>query len=302
MAITIGSERTERRASFDELFGFYRDSGFLYPAKLAALAPRLTEIEQTWRALLAAEPHLFRLCAKRAGDGRLLNAICAFTYAPGTWQAQHLVSLRRHEYTGTLQVLSALVRWLNDAGVQHTRLCFRPNNPGTNHLFGAITRTLPPHLAHASIVDYGVVRPGAERLPAAGAAVERLGRADAQAAIDFYRRILHPVELGSLQLEDLEQHCSDPASLPATTIASPATGRTSPDTALAAAPLAAARDSHDDAVLTLAPADRGLALEAGLIPPRPKQYAVITGTREQRASLRTIECFERYYRARMEGR
>jgi hypothetical protein len=37
----------QQRASFDEVFAFYRDSGFLYPAQLAALAPRMPALERT---------------------------------------------------------------------------------------------------------------------------------------------------------------------------------------------------------------------------------------------------------------
>ena len=82
----------KRAAEFDEIFDFYRDSGFLYPAKLAALAPRQSVIEQTWRRLLAADPVLFRFFANRAPDGALApgrpaarwaGSGCAFT---PTWR------------------------------------------------------------------------------------------------------------------------------------------------------------------------------------------------------------------------
>jgi hypothetical protein len=330
----------QQRASFDEVFAFYRDSGFLYPAKLAALAPRMPALERTWRRLLDDDADLFRLFANRAPDGELLNAICAFEYVPGTWQGQHLVSRRRHEYLGTLGVLSDLVRWFHDAGVRHARLSFRPNNPGTNRLFGGVAQRLPAHLADLSVVDYALVAPGAERLPRATVSVERLTRADAHVAVEFYERLLHPVELAALDLDDLELDGLG-ASFAAhglhrrrrVLVAGGASGvlgacivneaseginlsflenaiehlhvvpelsarrRRHVWQALAAAALDAAREQHEDAVATLDPGDRDLAIEAGLIPERPKQYAVLTVTRQGRGFLRSIECFDAYYDA-----
>src|SRR4051794_8539384 len=333
---------TQARPSFDDVFGFYRESGFLYPAKLAALAPQLPAIERTWRRLLAADPHLFRFVAQRAEDGELRHAISAFLYAPGTWQVQHLVSRRRHQPAGTLRVLSELVRWLHDSGAGHVRLFYRPDNPGTNRLFGALARDLPAHVAHAETLDYALVPEGAERLPRPRVAVERLAPADAGAAIGFYETVLHPVELAALRLDDPELDGPRPAfrahglrrgrrllvaggrhgvagacivnhasegmnfsflenAVEHLRVAPGLSGRRRRDVwhALAAAALAETRTLPGPAVMTLAPADRDLAVAAGLLGPAPKQYTVITGSRE--GFPRTIECFEDYYRARSGG-
>jgi hypothetical protein len=328
------------RAPFDAVFDFYRVSGFLYPGKLAALAPRLPAIERTWRRLLAADPHVFRFIHSRTADGELANSICAFLYAPGAWQGQHLVSRQRHEYAGTLHVLCALVQWFHDAGVEYARLSFRPSNPGTNRLFGAVPRRLPAHLAHAAVVDYAVIADGAERLGRSGVAVERLAPSDAGAAIAFYAALLDPVELGALRLDDPEltglrtpyetyglrrrrrilvasgRRGVIGACL--VNVASPGINfsflenavehvRVAPELAprsrrsvwraLAAAALAEARGSRRDAVMTLDPGDRDLALESRLIGRDPKQYAVLTVSRRQRGFLRSIESFHDYYRA-----
>jgi hypothetical protein len=330
----------QQRASFDEVFTFYRDSGFLYPAKLAALAPRMAALERTWQRLLADDAEVFRLFVNRAPSGELLNAICAFEYAPGSWQGQHLVSRRRHEYLGTLAVLSDLVRWFHDAGVCHARLSFRPNNPGTNQLFGSVAQRLPAHLAHLAVVDYALVAPEAKRLPRPAVDIERLAPADAQVAVAFYSQLLHPVELAALHLDELEldglaasfaDHglhrrrrvlvaTGGSGVLGACIVNEASEGinfsflenaiehlRVAPGLsarrrrqvwlALAAAALDTARERHEDAVATLEPADRDLALDAGLISERPKQYAVLTVTREERGFLRSIECFDAYYEA-----
>jgi hypothetical protein len=327
-------------AAFEEVFDFYRASGFLYPGKLAALAPRLPAIEQTWRRLLAADPHVFRFVETRAVDGELRNAICAFLYAPGTWQGQHLVSRHRHEYAGTLRVLSQLVQWFHDADVQYARLSFRPSNPGTNRLFGAVPERLPAHLARASIVDYALVSDGAERLGRPRVAVERLAQGDADAAIKFYASILHPVELAALRLDDPElagvrapyrAHRLDRSrrllvaadrngvigaclvnqasaginfsflenAIEQLRVAPGLPARTRREVwrALAAAALAEARAARSEMAITLDPGDRAAAVEAGLLGPEPKQYAVLTVSRRERGFLRSIGSFNDYYRA-----
>jgi SAM-dependent methyltransferase len=100
-------------------------------------------------------------------------------------------------------VLSDLVRWFHDAGVRHARLSFRPNNPGTNQLFGSVVQRLPAHLAHLAVVDYALVAPEAKRLPRPAVDIERLAPADAQVAVAFYSQLLHPVELAALHLDEL---------------------------------------------------------------------------------------------------
>lgn len=203
--------------TFDQLFAFYRDSGFLYPGKLAAVDDRRDAVERTWRVLLGADRSVFRFISRLAlagGRPRLVNAICAFAYAPGTWQAQHLVSLQRREYTGTLALLLALSEWGHDVGIDFARFSFRPNNPGTNALFGDIAQRLPSDLASLSLVDYGLTNlrdvdlPGGRDSPVL---VRSLGSDEGAAAAAFYERVLDPVELASLRLAQPRLHELDAA-------------------------------------------------------------------------------------------
>jgi hypothetical protein len=174
------------RDEFAELFDFYRRSGFLYPGKDAGLQQRLPAIEATWERLLAAGSDVFRLVTRRGPDGGAVsNSICAFRYAPSTWQAQHLVSERRHEYVGTLAVLMELVRWFHDSGARYARLSFRPDNRGTNRLFGGGAEFMPHDLVSTSVVDYGMAPIAAARVTDGGADVE-IRRSDDLQARRFY--------------------------------------------------------------------------------------------------------------------
>jgi len=329
------------RGEFAELFEFYRRSGFLCPGKAAGLEERLPAIEGTWERLLAAGSDVFRhVSRRRPADLSVSNSICAFRYAPATWQAQHLVSAQRHEYVGTLTVLMALVQWFHDSGVRFVRLSFRPNNRGANRLFAGVAEVLPHDLVNVSVVDYGTNPVAAVRLPEVDADV-RVHRSDDLQARRFYGEILPRVELASLGLRDpgfseldriygrhgmsrrrhayvasagdrvvgacLVHHSSEGMNFSFLENAIEHL-RVAPDLpprlrARVWARLlgAAVRDvgGHRDYVVTTTdPGDRDLATATGLVgTDPPKQYAVLTASRERDAFLRAIEHFASYYKA-----
>jgi len=326
--------------AFDEVFDFYRRSGFLYPGKLVALEPRLPAIEATWRALLAPGSDVFCFVARRRLEGEravFKNTACAFAYAPGTWQMQHLVSAERGEYTGTLWVIARLVESLHQVGAHYTPISFRPNNPGVNRLFGAITEHLPDRLVSRSIVDYGLA-------PARPLDVPHDNGVTVLEGLDpteLYARLLHPVELASLRFDDPElaeldaaygaaglTRCrteftavSDDRIVGACLLHHASEGinlsflenaieyvRVAPElsaprrrdvwVALMGAAIEAVRRRRDYVVVALSPGDRDLAVAARLVAPNPKQYAVLTIARKDNGLLRGLECLEGYYRER----
>ena len=329
-------------ATFEEAFGFYRDSGFLYPRKLAELEQRLPAIEQTWRTLLDCDHDVFRFVARRdRGRGPLRNAICAFAYAGQTWQGQHLVSAVRHEYAGTLAVLSELVLQFQRSGAQFARLSFRPTNPGTNRLFGAVAEQLPAHLTHMSVVDYGFC-PVREFRPAPMSArdvlVRRAADGEQERAAGFFSRVLSAPEFGSLALDDLdlreidERYRAHGLTRRRRVLLAESAGEViggclihdcSPGVnfsflenavehlhiderlgerdrlrvwhALARAAVAEVSQERDWIVVALDRHDRATATAARLVPPEPKQYAVLTVDGAESGFLRSIDCFRAYY-------
>jgi hypothetical protein len=195
--------------TFDDVFDLYRDSGFLYAAKLEALAPVIDDIYATWKRALAADSGVLCFVARRGLLNNwvvLRNAICAYAYAPRTWHAQHLVSRERGEYSGTLAVLVSLTEQLPAAGAAHVRLSFRPNNPAVAELFGSLEHVLSAQERAVTVVDYGT--PPANTFAPSdddslGIEVRALQADEAAAARDFYRQVLDPVELASLGFEDV---------------------------------------------------------------------------------------------------
>ena len=143
---------------------FYGSTRFLYPAKLGVLEARFGAVRETWARLIAANGDLFKILMLRRviGEGlEVKNSICAFEFAPGTWQVQHLVSADRHEYSGTLASVIGIIDWIeNTASARCIRLSYRPDNPGTARLFDAVARSLPLRASLRTVSDYYVAKLG----------------------------------------------------------------------------------------------------------------------------------------------
>lgn len=210
---------------FDELVEFYREAGFLYEAKLRALAPHMAEIRRTWEALAASQGRLGRVIERRRAVGRgsrLRATLSAFFYAPGTWLAQHFVSSERGAYTDSLVALVGLATWFEqNPTIEHVRLSFRPDNPGVNQLFGGWAAAFDERARAISLHDHAVCPLASEaRLPAAearGVCVRPAtgAREDLQAAHDLLAESVGSVEIASLGLEDVGLRAVDEAFAPA---------------------------------------------------------------------------------------
>jgi hypothetical protein len=137
-----------RDVEFGELWQFFKDTGFLYPAKIATLEPVLPEIERTVTALLAANGNLMHTIVMRE-NGMLQGHVCALTTHSRTWSSQHLavrpLSSRRVNASGRLNsALASYVDLMPDAEWQ--RMCFRPSNPFPSRVFGGFARAIAdPH-------------------------------------------------------------------------------------------------------------------------------------------------------------
>jgi hypothetical protein len=249
---------------------------------------------------------------------------------------QHLVSAERGEYSGTLGVLARLVESMNEAGVGHTRLTFRPTNPGASRLLGGLVDQLPQRLVAHSAVDYGFAPVRAVVLRC-GSAVTVHDELD---PTELYARVLHPVELASLRLDDptlesldrsygangltrsrsvltavlggrivgacLVNHASEGINfsflenaIEYVRVAPELRERRCRDVwrALLHAAVELVGRRRDYVVVALSPADRELAVAAGVIASAPKRYAVVTVSAQ--GFERAFGCFEGYYRERV---
>jgi CRP-like cAMP-binding protein len=200
----------EQSVSFNELLDFYESVKFLYPAKLKELKPRFSSIEATWNNLLDANDKVFKvIIRKEISGGQVVigSSVCAFEYAPGTWQTQHLVSASRHGFTGTLLMLLALINWFGrNTEIDIVRFTYRPDNPGVKRLFGKMSQNLGSEISRSVVYDYALSTNidelsndrtntnGYRIIPATDDIIHRVTQ--------FYSSILNPLELKSLCLAE----------------------------------------------------------------------------------------------------
>jgi len=196
--------------SFDELVKFYQSVKFLYPAKLKELAPRFSDIEDTWTKLLNANNKIFKVfIRKELSNGKVVigSSVCAFEYSPGTWQTQHLVSASRHGFTGTLLMLLALMNWFGrNSDIDMVRFTYRPNNPGVVRLFEKFGKNLGGEMSHSTTYDYllstFVNELSKDTKGHTQYSIVPVSDESLQRVIQFYAKRLHPVEFRSLHLTD----------------------------------------------------------------------------------------------------
>ena len=206
-------ERSGGPTSTSGILELYRRTGFLDPARLPTLTPRLPAVASTWQRLLGADGDLLKVLLRWAPEsttGRLVpkNSVCAVEQLPGTWQVQHLVSAERHEYWGTLAMLAGVIDWLVEhPGARYARFTWRPANRGTGPIGERIAAEVDPGACSIRELDYAAVAiaglaPAAERTNAVS-----LVEVDASAAPRlrrFYAAALPAAELGALGLDDVE--------------------------------------------------------------------------------------------------
>jgi len=194
--------------TFDEVVEFYGATRFLYPAKLGVLESRLAAVRTTWEHLIGANNETFKLLMlRRVVNGRLTvkNSVCAFEYAPGIWQAQHLVSADRHEFTGTLAAIMGLLDWISGrANSRAVRFSYRPTNPGTNRLLGGLEDALPDGRCLGTVSNYYVAECGETRCAltsAVGVDIRRAQPSETDGLQSLYKQ-QHPELPAWLDLDD----------------------------------------------------------------------------------------------------
>jgi hypothetical protein len=134
-----------RNLPFNELWEFFIATKFLYPEKLARLAPFMDEIKRTMNALLAANGDLLVTSILRDPHTALCGQVCALRTYQRTWSFQHLAGrlLPAQRLDTAARVTLALIYYAElRTEIEWFKMFFRPNNPWPSRVFGGFATLL----------------------------------------------------------------------------------------------------------------------------------------------------------------
>jgi len=196
-----------RDLTFDALWSFLRETGFLYPEKEEKLRPVLPEVRRTLAVLLANPDGPLRTVIFRGG-GLLAGHICALRAYRQTFMVQHLAVSK--DGPGRLAAAWAL----NSGGMDYleqlpdsewVRVWFRPNNRWPARTFGRFARLqFDSHRCDLRTYSYLVAPAQGPRPQVSGIQIAPARHAD---WAQFRRHLVSAGQTASLAAEDL---CADP--------------------------------------------------------------------------------------------
>ncbi len=136
--------------TFLELWRFYLDTGFIYPAKMDLIRPYLAEIFDTGVRLADCGPDIGQTCLVQ-DRGTILNSLALTRFYPHTWLIHHMAS--RQNPAGMVTLLLRHVAWLLDKpDVKYARFYWRPENRRVNALFRGLQRAFQKGGAEISLL------------------------------------------------------------------------------------------------------------------------------------------------------
>jgi hypothetical protein len=141
------------RVGFEDLWRFFQETAFVYPAKQTALDPLMPEIRGTFEALGRRPTDLFK--SVLAADGaKLIGHVSGLRAYRRTWMSQHLAGLNGRR-AGALLNLGQAEYFGQNPDLEYFKIFFRPDNKWPARVFGGFARTVAdPRLSDLRTYDY----------------------------------------------------------------------------------------------------------------------------------------------------
>ncbi len=131
----------------DELWRFFFDSGFLYPAKYLSLEARKEEFKRTYRKLYLDSPSISRHFFFQ-DKGKIFGHMSMLRFYSNSWLIQHHAAARSGYGLAGVSVLDEMGRFVNDvrlhpsAHMKYLMCYYRRENRFPNRVFGNVARDL----------------------------------------------------------------------------------------------------------------------------------------------------------------
>lgn len=152
-----------RELTFEELWGFFKETRFLYAQKLETLAAIQPEVERTFAALLGHSDRVFKSLIYREDRTPIGHLSCVRSYRK-TWVIQHLAGFTRTRGKQAPQILNAgVAEYIEHNAIEYVKIYFRPENKWPSRVFGGFARKLSdPHRSDLRTFEHLVVPTNAE--------------------------------------------------------------------------------------------------------------------------------------------
>ncbi len=125
----------------DELFAFFRATGFLYPEKERVLAPVIDETREAFAALYARPSPVFKAVVSRDHAGALVGHVSGVRAYRHTWMSQHLAA-QPSKHVAHLLNLGAAEYFGQNPDLEFFKIYFHADNKWPARVFGGFARML----------------------------------------------------------------------------------------------------------------------------------------------------------------
>jgi hypothetical protein len=129
------------QVSFDALLGFFRDSGFLSPARAQLLQPLMPEVRRTFEALTTRPNRLLKSVVCREGE-RVVGHISSVRAYRDTYMIQHLAAAVGRE-AGLVLSLGNAEYLMQNTDFEFIKIWFHAHNRFPARVFGGFARKVP---------------------------------------------------------------------------------------------------------------------------------------------------------------
>ncbi len=153
--------------TFEDLWSFFEQSGFLYPEKLEELAHQLPKIQETYSHLLDQRQTKVLKTYVWKRDGAILGHVSTLRLYRNTSYIQHIAVIRQAQSLFATEALSlGTSEYLEQIPqLEWCRMYFRPNNRWPARVFGTFAKKLnEPLLSDIRTVAYCVGSTTAEAI------------------------------------------------------------------------------------------------------------------------------------------
>jgi hypothetical protein len=131
----------------EELWRFFFESGFIYPAKYASMQPRKEDFKRTYERLYMKSPSIARHFLFQ-DKGRLFGHMSMIRFYPNTWMIHHHAAARSGYGSAGVEVLDQVGRFGNEfyhhpsAHIDYLLCYYREENRFPARVFGGVAREI----------------------------------------------------------------------------------------------------------------------------------------------------------------